>query len=125
MAPAPVATPRHASRGTRAILGAGRVYGGGRVGCRFPGQNQINTSSTTLAPNPMTCAAPKLPLVQAIQAITATSTSTIIILAKRIRLAVMTLDLASDLGFGFVVRICWFPNCPTRYLNYHRGPLVF
>jgi hypothetical protein len=28
-------------------------------------------------------------------------------------------------GFGFVVRTYWFPNCPTRYLNYHRRLLVF
>ena len=33
--------------------------GGGRVGCRFPGQNPIRMRTRTLAPNPMTCAQPK------------------------------------------------------------------
>jgi hypothetical protein len=71
--------------------------GGGWVGCRFPGQNQINARSRTLAPKPITWAVPKLPLVQAIHAITATIASTIIMHAKRILLALMALDFALNL----------------------------
>ena len=79
----------------------GRTYGGGWVGCLFPGQNQINTSSRTLAPKPIICAVPRLPLVQAIHAMIATIARTTIMPAKRTRFAVMAsaLDL---LGLDFV-----------------------
>jgi hypothetical protein len=82
---------------TRQPTRGGRLQGGGWVGCRFPGQNQINARSRTLAPKPITWAVPKLPLVQAIHAITATIASTTIMHAKRIRLALMALDLALNL----------------------------
>jgi hypothetical protein len=78
----------------------GRTYGGGWVGCLFPGQNQISTSSRTLAPKPIICAVPRLPLVQAIHAMIATIARTTIMPAKRTRFAVMAsaLDL---LGLDF------------------------
>ena len=79
----------------------GWTYGGGWVGCLFPGQNQINTSSRTLAPKPIIWAVPRLPLVQAIHAMIATIARTTIMPAKRTRFAVMAsaLDL---LGLDFV-----------------------
>ena len=78
----------------------GWTYGGGWVGCLLPGQNQIRTSSSTLAPKPIICAVPRLPLVQAIHAMIATIARTTIMPAKRTRFAVMAsaLDL---LGSGF------------------------
>jgi hypothetical protein len=58
------------------------------------------TSSSTLAPKPIICAVPRLPLVQAIHAMIATIARTTIMPAKRTRFAVMAsaLDL---LGSGF------------------------
>lgn len=93
---------RHASHHFSIRL-AGSDYGGGRVGCRFPGQNQINTRIKTLAPRPTTCAAPKLPLFQAIQAKTAATARTTIINAKRNRLVVMAQDFGLYLGCIWVV----------------------
>src|SRR6516162_7236725 len=77
--------------------------GGGWVGWRFPGQNQIRMRSSKQAPKPMTCAVPKLPLFQASQAKIATITRTTIINAERNRLAVMARDFGVDLlALGFV-----------------------
>ena len=93
----------------------------GWVGCLFPGQNQINTSSRTLAPKPIIWAVPRLPLVQAIHAMIATIARTTIMPANRTRFAVMALDLALDLasdlamdllGFGFVVRYLLVSELP-------------
>jgi hypothetical protein len=60
------------------------VYGGGCVGCLLPGQNQISARSRTLAPKPITCATPKLPLLHAVQVKKATTATMAIISAKSI-----------------------------------------
>ena len=90
--------------GVMAISGAaGRFKAEAESAAGFPGQNQINARSRTLAPKPTTCAVPKLPLVQAIQATMATIASTTITHAKRILLP----DMALEFGFGFAgVWIC-------------------
>lgn len=75
----------------------GRDYGGGWVGCRFPGQNPISARISTLTPKPTTCAAPKLPLFQAIQAKTATTARTTIINPRRNRLVVIAQDRSRGL----------------------------
>ena len=65
------------------------LQGGGRVGCRFPGQNQIRPRSRTLAPNPKTCAHPRCPSFQAFQAKKATIARTTIMTAIRVLLVNM------------------------------------
>ena len=94
----PVPTKPHSSG-----IDLKRSQGGGWVGWRFPGQNQIRMRRSTQAPKPMTCAVPKLPLFQASQAKIATIARATIINAERNRLAVVARDFGMDLlALGFV-----------------------
>jgi len=58
--------------------------GGGRVGCWLPGQIEIRTSSTTVAPNPIMCAHPRWPPFQAVHATKTTMARTTIMVTNRI-----------------------------------------
>jgi hypothetical protein len=78
---------------------------GGRVGCRVPGQSQIRTRSTTLAPSPMMCAHPNLPSFQAVHATKTTIARAIMTAAKTTLFVTITalLKILASIPAGAVV----------------------
>jgi len=91
------------------VIGADRVQGGGWVGCRIPGQNQMTRRSNTLAPRPTTWAKPKWPSFQASQANKITMPS---IMIRPVR-TILCANIAANPDFECKDRQAGFRNRQT------------